>query len=246
MDKHILDTVKMLRAKTGVSMGVCSEASKEANGNYEKALVILRQKCCEIGKKFYKNPERPLVHFLNFYLESENVFVNIKFGSESEFVASSEDLHKFVEELLAEKDIEKFVAEEKNSVEEKLLYLCGLLKENIQILALEKVTKVTSDSFVIHKKGATPHEKVVTGLNLIVLSDKIDDETRKELLINIGAHTSKKINNTISEKFPIIAYTYKMTENDIENFVGSPSVINKDIHIHNLLGTISIKKISSF
>ena len=235
MDQKILEIIKILRNETRISMGLCSEAAKESQGDIDKARVLLRGKCREQGKKFYKNPSRPLGHFLNFYHEEENVFVNIKFGVESEFLANSGDLHQFVHQLIAKENFMDFMINNENFLDEELLYLSGMLKENIQILAYNIVRKTSDQKFIIHKKGSTPHEKVLTGLTVAVVSKLLEDEMRRNFLINMGALMNKKINNLINEKNPTLSYMYKVKPEEIEVFLNTPSVTNKDITIKELI-----------
>jgi len=246
MDQNILEIIKVLRNETRISMGLCSEAAKESLGDIEKARLILKEKCRQQGKKFYKNPSRPLGHFLNFYHEEDNVFVNIKFGVESEFLANSVDLHDFVHRLISKENFMDFMLNNEEFLDEELLYLSGMLKENIQILAYNILRKTSDQKFIVHKKGSTPNEKVLTGLTVAVVSKLLEDEMRRNFLINMGALMNKKINNLIHEKNPHINYMYKVTSPEIEVFLNTPSVTNKEITIKELIEDTLIYDILGF
>lgn len=248
MDKNVLDIIKELRSKTGISMGLCSEAAKESNGDINNAMKILKEKCCEVGKKFYKNPERPMGHFLCFYKEEKNKIFNIKFGVESEFIVNSISLHDFVKILTEKKNFIEFMENNKKFIEEELLYLCGMLKENIQIVSYGLIEKEDNEHFLIQKKGSTPNENVVTGLNVIVLTGEkeLEEENRRNLLINISSLTNKKINNIISEKNKEIKYMYKLLEEEINDLMNAISVTNREIKVIDLLNGNKILKIISF
>jgi translation elongation factor EF-Ts len=246
MDKNTLDIIKELRSKTGISMGLCSEAAKESNGNIETAMKLLREKCCELGKKFYKNAERPMGHFLCFYKQEDNKFFNIKFGVESEFIANSVDLQSFVNTLTAKEDFMKFMENNQEYINEELLYLCGMLKENIQIVAYSIIEKSSHEHFLIQKKGSTPNENVVTGLNVGVITGELEEENRRNLLINISSLMNKKINNIITEKNKEIKYMHNLIKEEIDDLLGSVSVNNREIKISDLLNNHKILKIVSF
>lgn len=248
MDKNILDIIKELRSKTGISMGLCSEAAKESNGDIHKAMKLLREKCCEVGKKFYKNPERPMGHFLCFYKQEENKLFNIKFGVESEFIANSINLHDFVKVLTEKPNFIEFMLNNEKFIENELLYLCGMLKENIQIVSYGLIEKSNNEHFLIQKKGTTPNENVVTGLNVVVLSgsEELDEENRRNLLINISSLTNKKINNIISEKNKEIKYMCDLIESEIEALMDTISVTNREIKIADLIGNRKILKVIAF
>lgn len=245
MDKNTLDMIKELR-KTGISMGLCAEAAKESNGNLAEAMIILEKKCCEVGRKFYKNSERPMGYFLNFSEEKGDIFINIKFGVESEFLASSEQLWQFINEIISKDNFIHFMENNNEFLEKKLLYLCGMLKENIQILSYVLITKSPTEKFLIHKKNSTANERVATGMNIAVISDELEEENRKQLLISMNAMTSKKVVNIKSEKTPIEQYMYKSTLQDMHEFISSLCVNNREIKISDLLKNITIKEIIAF
>jgi translation elongation factor EF-Ts len=246
MDKDTLDIVKELRSKTGISIGLCSEAAKESNGDRPTAMKLLREKCCEVGKKFYQNTERPMAHFLCFYIQEDNRIFNIKFGVESEFIVNSVNLHDFVKTLTSKDNFMKFMEENKDFIKEELLYLCGMLKENIQIVAYGVVEKSSNEYFILQKKGSTPNENVVTGLNIAVLTGELEEEERRNLLINISSLTNKKINNIISEKNKEIKYMYNLAKEEINDLVDSVSVNNREIKVSDLLKNHKILQITSF
>ena len=246
MDKSTLDIIKELRSKTGISMGLCSEAAKESNGDINTAMKLLREKCCEVGKKFYKNPERPMGHFLCFFRQEDNKIFNIKFGVESEFIANSVNLHEFVKTLTDKENFLNFMETHQKFIEEELLYLCGMLKENIQIVAYGLMEKEAHEHFLIQKKGSTPNENVVTGLNVAVLTGELDEEDRRNLLINISSLTNKKINNIVSEKNPELKYMHNLIDKEINDLLEAVSVTNREIKVADLLKNHKIVKIISF
>jgi elongation factor Ts len=55
MSEITAEKVKELREKTGAGMMDCKKALTEANGDFEKAIDILRQKgSCQCSKKVHK------------------------------------------------------------------------------------------------------------------------------------------------------------------------------------------------
>jgi hypothetical protein len=244
MNKEI---IKTLRDQTGISISLCIEAVKESNGELDSAMEILKQKCYIVGKKFYKNPERPLSQFYNFFVEEEHKFINIKFGMESEFLINSDLLHDLVKYLTSQENFMNFIEKNNSVIEEKLLYICGVLRENVQLLAYNYIQKTNEEVFLIQKKNLTNNDKVVGGLNIIVLSGPIlDIEAKNNFLINVNAIVHKQINNILNEKNPHILFMKTMEMFDIHEFIDKVSIVNREIKIKDILNDIVVKKIISF
>ena len=90
--------VSDLRAKTGAGLLDCQKALKEANGNVEEAVTILRKK---LGSKLDKLSTRATKEgIIESYIHvGGKVGVLIEVNCETDFVARNEDFRAFVKDL---------------------------------------------------------------------------------------------------------------------------------------------------
>jgi len=90
--------VKELRDKTGAGMMDCKKALTESNGNFEKAIEILRKKGASVAaKRAERSAEEGIV--LTKVLEN-NTGIMVEVNCETDFVAKSDDFVKFANTVL--------------------------------------------------------------------------------------------------------------------------------------------------
>lgn len=95
---NILEQVKKLRFKTSAGMMECKEALKEAGGNIEKAIEILRKK--GIAKAANKSMRTAGQGVIESYVHSGNrIGVLIEINCETDFVARNNEFRKTTREL---------------------------------------------------------------------------------------------------------------------------------------------------
>src|SRR3989338_736828 len=93
-----IDKIKELREATGVSVMQCKKALEEAEGDSEKALVILRKKSGEIAAK--KSDRILSSSTVASYIHvGGTVGAMVMLSSETDFVSSNEDFKMFAREL---------------------------------------------------------------------------------------------------------------------------------------------------
>ncbi|HOK56341.1 MAG TPA: translation elongation factor Ts [bacterium] len=95
-----LDTskIKDLREKTGLSVMECKKALEEANGNFEKALEILKKRGLEISeKKAGKEAKEGLIG--SYVHTNGKIGVLIEVNCESDFVAKNSEFEELVKNL---------------------------------------------------------------------------------------------------------------------------------------------------
>lgn len=93
-----LEVVKQLREKTGAGVGDCSKAVREAQGNMEKAVEILRKKGIETAaKKAARTAGQGCVE--SYIHLGGKIGVLIEVNCETDFVARTEDFRVFVKDL---------------------------------------------------------------------------------------------------------------------------------------------------
>jgi elongation factor Ts len=90
--------VKNLREKTGVGMMDCKKALTEADGDFDRAIDILRERGLAAATKKAGRITAEGVA-LAFYYEASKVAVLIEVNSESDFVGKNADFRAFVENI---------------------------------------------------------------------------------------------------------------------------------------------------
>ena len=92
------DQIKQLRAETGVGILDCRKALEEANGDFPKAVELLRQKGLMLAAK--RADRETLEGMLELYSHGNGrVGVMVEVNSETDFVARSESFRKFAYEI---------------------------------------------------------------------------------------------------------------------------------------------------
>lgn len=92
------DEIKALRDKSGVSVMQCKKALEEADGDMQKALVLLRKKSADIASK---KAERTLkAGVIGSYVHSSgNVGAMVVLLCETDFVAKNEEFKKLAYDI---------------------------------------------------------------------------------------------------------------------------------------------------
>lgn len=151
--------VSELRAKTGVGMMECKKALNEANGDFDEAVKILREKGLSVAAK--KAGRIAAEGVVDIMIEG-NTAVMIEVNSETDFVAKNETFKEFVRGLekaiLATRpaSVEAFLAEKYDdnfTVEAKLKDMIFTIGENMNIRRFVVVDGVVST--YIHGNGGT-------------------------------------------------------------------------------------------
>ena len=158
-------TAKMvsdLRAKTGVGMMECKKALTEANGDFDEAVKLLREKGLSVAaKKADRIASEGIVDILVSDDKSSTAMIEV--NAETDFVAKNETFKEFVQGVLATilrdkpADIEALLGltylDTDFTVEGKLKDMIFTIGENMNIRRFVIVDGVTSS--YIHGKGAT-------------------------------------------------------------------------------------------
>jgi len=98
MEMNILENIKKLRFKTSAGMMECKEALKEADGDIEKAIEILRKK--GIAKAAKKSSRIAGQGVIESYIHTGNrIGVLLEVNCETDFVARNHEFKKLTREL---------------------------------------------------------------------------------------------------------------------------------------------------
>ncbi|PKL83670.1 MAG: elongation factor Ts [Ignavibacteriae bacterium HGW-Ignavibacteriae-3] len=132
--------VKELRDKTGAGMMDCKKALAESDGDFEKAVDILRKKGASVAAKRAERTANEGVVLTNVFNEGKSAAI-LEVNCETDFVAKSEDFINFanfvLDVILSAKpaDVEALLKLNKDgkNVAEELNALIGKIGEKIEV-----------------------------------------------------------------------------------------------------------------
>ena len=135
--------VQALREQTGIGMMECKKALTEAEGDFEKAVVILREKGLASQEK--KAGRITAEGIVSVYIEGR-IGTIIEVNSETDFVAKNDDFRGFVETCAKAivrdnpKDVEALLASsvDGNTIDEILREKIFTIGENLKIRRFER------------------------------------------------------------------------------------------------------------
>ena len=231
-----LESVKKLRSTTGAGFKDCNSALKEASGDIEKAIEILRIKgVSKASKKMSREANEGLV----FICGDEKKTSIIEINCETDFVAKNDDFLNFTKEIgeinnSVNSDIEKLNnSKMKNgsTVSQNLIDLIAKIGEKITIGRLKTFENSKSKIFTYN------HSKVKDNLSKlgVVVSLEFDNSSKdteqfgKQLSMHIAASNPMVVDkNDIKED--VIEKEKKIIEEELKN-LGKPKEIAEKISI---------------
>ena len=132
--------VKQLRDKTGAGMMDCKKALVESDGDFEKAIEILRKKGASVAaKRAERTANEGIV--LTKLINNDSKAVMVEVNCETDFVAKSDDFVEFstlvLDAVVANepKDIDALLALSHNgkSIQNELTNIIGKIGEKIEV-----------------------------------------------------------------------------------------------------------------
>jgi len=141
--KVSIEDIKKLREKTNISVAECKKALEETNGDFEKALEILKKKGSEIIEK--KKDRATKEGLIGSYLhQNGKIAAIVKVTCESDFVARNEVFKNFVHDLAMQvaamdpqniEELEKqvFIKDAKKTIRQLIEETVAQVGENIKI-----------------------------------------------------------------------------------------------------------------
>lgn len=169
-----LEKIKQLREETAVSMGECSKALDEANGDLDKAKDILRKMGRSLAEKRVEKEVKAGIIYS--YLHSNNkIGVMIELRCESDFVAISEDFKALAHELALQiaamkpKFISPMEITEEDLTKEKEIYTAqleesGKPKEMISKILEGKIEKYKEENSLMAQVWVKDNSKTIKDL----------------------------------------------------------------------------------
>ncbi len=237
-----LQNIKQLRKNTGAGFKDCNLALKEANGNLDKAVEILRVKgISKASKKMSRVANEGVVAVSGDSKKMSLIEVNC----ETDFVAKNEDFIKFVKELgeinnECDSNLEKVKSssmENGTSVEENLVNMVSKIGEKITIGRQKTFKEPYSKNFYyLHTVVKDNLSKLA-----VVLSIETNDDSEKltnfakQLTMHIAASNPLAIEEKLLNKLDIEKEELLIKE-ELKNSGKSTEIASK----------ISIGKINKF
>ena len=145
--------VNKLRKATGAGMMDCKKALVEANGDFDKAIEILRKKGQKVAAKRAdrESTEGAAISKVN---DARTSGVSIVLGCETDFVGKNENFvslaHELAQLALNYSSKEEFLAADFNgmTVADKLIEQTGVIGEKLDINAFEKIDAPFVGSYI--------------------------------------------------------------------------------------------------
>ena len=231
-----VEKVKKLRVATGAGFKDCNLAIKDANGDLDKAVEILRVKgISKASKKMSREAKEGVVAISGDEKKTSIIEVNC----ETDFVAKNDDFINFVKELSElnnqnDSNLDNLKkAEMKNgsSVEDNLVALIAKIGEKITIGQTKTISNSSSTNYqYLHTVVKDNLAKLAV---IVSLETKENSETvktfGKQLSMHIAASNPLALESTLIDK-AIIDKEQELITEELKNS-GKPEDIAKKISL---------------
>lgn len=229
--------VNELRKKTGAGMMDCKKALTEANGDFEKAIEILRKKGASVAaKRAEKTANEGMV--VTKVSDDNKKATMVEVNCETDFVAKSEDFIKLAN-MVSDKTFETESNDSKNLLETNsdlnnlLVDVMGKVGEKIEV---SRVTTQKADNGLIV-------DYVHMGSKLGVLVKFENVAGGQDELIGIG----KDIAMQVAAMHPICVYREEVPSDTIEKEIDIyKELARKEGKPENILDKIAQGKLNKF
>jgi elongation factor Ts len=178
--------VNKLRKQTGAGMMDCKKALTEADGDFDKAIEIIREKGQAVAKKRSDREASEGVVFAKTTSDEKKGFI-ISMNCETDFVAKNDDFIKLANQIIdvaVEKqpnniDELKQLEIEGKTVEETINYYTGIIGEKLELAYYDYIeaAKVTPYIHMDNKLAA------LVGLN----KENVDQDVAKNVAMQVAA-----------------------------------------------------------
>ena len=231
-----VEKVKKLRVATGAGFKDCNLAIKEANGDLDKAVEILRVKgISKASKKMSREAKEGVVAISGDEKKTSIIEVNC----ETDFVAKNDDFINFVKELSELNNqndsnldnLKKAKMKNNSSVEDNLVALIAKIGEKITIGQTKTISNSSSTNYqYLHTVVKDNLAKLAV---IVSLETKENSETvktfGKQLSMHIAASNPLALESTLIDK-AIIDKEQELITEELKNS-GKPDDIAKKISL---------------
>lgn len=167
------EQIKELRDATGVSVMQCKKALEEAEGNMEKALMILKKKSSEIAAK---KSDREASQGMVAVASEPGKTVMLVLNCETDFVAKNEDFTALAKNL-AQEALTSGVEAMKSNSAQKISEVIQKVGENIILGEVKEITGASAISSYVH------NDKI----GAVVALNGGDEALAKDLAMHVAA-----------------------------------------------------------
>ena len=231
-----VEKVKKLRVATGAGFKDCNLAIKEANGDLDKAVEILRVKgISKASKKMSREAKEGVVAISGDEKKTSIIEVNC----ETDFVAKNDDFIDFVKELSELNNqndsnldnLKKAKMKNGSSVEDNLVALIAKIGEKITIGQTKTISNSSSTNYqYLHTVVKDNLAKLAVIVSLETKENSENVKTfGKQLSMHIAASNPLALESTLIDK-AIIEKEQELITEELKNS-GKPEDIAKKISL---------------
>ena len=231
-----VEKVKKLRVATGAGFKDCNLAIKEANGDLDKAVEILRVKgISKASKKMSREAKEGVVAISGDEKKTSIIEVNC----ETDFVAKNDDFINFVKELSELNNqndsnldnLKKAKMKNDSSVEDNLVALIAKIGEKITIGQTKTISNSSSTNYqYLHTVVKDNLAKLAVIVSLETKENSENVKTfGKQLSMHIAASNPLALESTLIDK-AIIEKEQELITEELKNS-GKPEDIAKKISL---------------
>lgn len=221
--------VKKLREKTGAGFMDCKQALSESEGDFEKAIGLLRKKGLSNATK---KADRIAVEGLTAAIVSDNVGCVIEVNSETDFVARNEKFQSLVQNILQHSLQFSSLEELKNSklssgksISEDIIENIATIGENIN---LRRISTLKVEQGVV---GTYVHNHVAPNLGKIAVIVALESSGDKEQLSILGKKIAMHIAASKPQSLDIASLDQKLVDREREIFIDQTKDSGKPANI---------------
>ncbi len=241
--------VNQLRQMTGAGMMDCKKALVETDGDFDKAIEVLRKKGQKLSEK---RAERETSEGSVFIRESDDKksAILVSFTCETDFVAKNEDFQAMGEKIAdlaltqEPSDLEalKAISVDGQTLQEQVTELLGKIGEKLEISAYEKLSGEQVASY-IHSNGKLGVLVALEGTGGQDVSDAGKDVGMQIAAMNPVALNKEGVDAAIVEKEIEIGKEQARQEGKPENIIEKIAMgkLNKFFQENTLLSQSFVK-----
>ena len=231
-----IEKVKKLREATGAGFKDCNLAIKEANGDIDKAIEILRVKgISKASKKMSRDAKEGVVVVSGDEIKTSLIEVNC----ETDFVAKNEDFISFVKELSElnnqhssnQEELKKTLMKNGQTVDDNLVALIAKIGEKITIgksKTIENTSGINNHYLHTVVKDNVAKLAVLVSLDTADKSDTVKS-FGKQLSMHIAASNPLALESNLIDQ-SVIDKEQELVAQELKNS-GKPDEIAKKISL---------------
>lgn len=229
--------VNELRQKTGAGMMDCKKALTESNGDFEKAIEILRKKGTLVASKRADKSANEGIVVAKISDDHKKATI-IEVNCETDFVAKSDDFIKLANEIVeatfkSELSNAKQLLESDKSLSDKVVDVMGKVGEKIEVSRV--LTEKAENGLIVD------YIHMGSKLGVLVKFDNVSGNSNE--LVEIG----KNISMQVAAMNPICVYREEVPTETIEKEIDIyKELARKEGKPENILEKIATGKLNKF